>query len=101
MSLEPETIELMLQHMQQQVDELRQRAASSSKFGNRLVGGIIVVAAIVGGMQWFIVRQVVLLDAVRDSQRNVIERLIVLEVERKFERSPPVDEKAKDKPNDQ
>jgi hypothetical protein len=93
--MEPESVELLLKHLQQQVDDLRLRADAATRFGNKLVGGIMVVALIVGGMQFFVARQIALLDAVRNSQRTVIERLIVLEVQAKYERTPHPDDKEK------
>jgi hypothetical protein len=54
-----------------------------------------VVSLVVGGIQFFVVRQISLLDAVRDNQRQVIERLIVLEVKERYDRTPHPDEKEK------
>ena len=93
--MEPESIELLLKHLQQQVDDLRLRADAATRFGNKLVGGIMVVALVVGGMQFFVARQVALLDTVRNDQRTVVERLIVLEVRNKYERTPHPDDKEK------
>jgi hypothetical protein len=95
MPLEPETIELLLKQLERQVDELRTRTENASKFGNKLVGGLVVVSLVVGGIQFFVVRQISLLDAVRDNQRQVIERLIVLEVKERYDRTPHPDEKEK------
>ena len=93
MSLTPETVELILKQLERQLDELRIRADAATRFGNKLVGGLVVVGLIVGGMQFFVARQVTLLDAVRDNQRQVIERLIVLEVQERYSRKPPPDDK--------
>ena len=95
MSLTPESIELILKHFERQLDELRERSEAASKFGNKLVGGLVVVSLVVGGIQFFVVRQIALLDAVRDNQRQVIERLIVLEVKERYDRTPHPDDKEK------
>jgi len=100
MPLDPGTVELLLQQLTAQATELRHRADATSKFGNKLVGGLVVLSLMVGGMQWFVLRQIALLDGLRDNQRVIYERLIVLEVQRRYERgpgsrTPPVDDKEK------
>lgn len=95
MSLEPGNIELILKHIERQIDELRQRADDAARFGNKLVGGLVVVGLVVGGMQFFVARQIALLDALRNTQTDMIERVIVLEVEGKFHRQPPPNDKAR------
>jgi hypothetical protein len=95
MPLGLDTIELLLKQLSQQVDDLRARSEANSQFVHKLVGGLVVLGLVVGGMQFYVARQVALLDAVRANQRAVIERIIVLEVEAKFHRQPPPDDKEK------
>ena len=54
------------------------------------------MALVVGGMQFFVARQIQLLDGLRDSQQQLIARVISLEVEARYGRKPPPD--AKEKP---
>lgn len=95
MPLAPDTIELLLKQLSEQVEALRQKAEANSQFVHKLVGGLVVLGLVVGGLQFYVARQVALLDAVRANQRDVIERVIVLEVQAKFHRTPPPDEKEK------
>lgn len=86
-----------LDALQRQIDDLRERTDAASKFGNKLVGGLLVLGVVLGGMQWFVVRQIGMTDETRAQALTLERRVIVLEVEQRYRnhRLPVPDDKEK------